>query len=223
MVRILDTIIECDVSDDERLCNTIKSEALSPCEALNVLPKISLGKVIESCSFGNQIQKGLELSEPEGELDPVSAETLSRGSDITTKDVPVLVLKPEQSKKSRKNRHASLIDKAFKLQKKQQLQDPHSGATQQDEPVYIWLSDLAADWSSYMPKTSLEPVLHSISLQDTNIQSTPSQLASAARQLPTCNVKRNRKKSLIDKALLQTRKELVEQLESVGARLSIWL
>jgi hypothetical protein len=213
MVMNLDTIIECDGSDGESDCNANERRMSSTCEAF-IFQKIPVGKADDYFSYGSHFEKGIELCEPECELDPVSAEALvlRLGSGTKAEDVPIPVRKQVRSKRNANNR-SSLIDNALKLQNEQKLQGSHSCEQQQKEPVYIRLSDLAADWSRYISETSAESTLHSMAMKQAHMQLTNEQpLAPAAIESPaTCRSKRNRKKSLIDKAESQKRKELIAQ------------
>jgi|Transcript_10799 hypothetical protein len=213
MVMNLDTIIECDVSDAESDCNAKQRRMSSTCEAF-IFQKILVGKADDYFSYGCQFEKGIELCEPECELDPVSAEAfvLRLGGGTQAEALPIPVRRQVRSKKSANNR-SSLIDNALKLQNEQKLQGSHSCEQQHEEPVYIRPSDLAADWSRYIPETSAESMLHSMAMKPTNTELTIGQpLASSAIEAPAaCRSKRNRKKSLIDKAESQKRKEIIAQ------------
>lgn len=214
MVMNLDTIIECDVSDAESDCNANQRRMSSTCEAF-IFQKTPVGKADDYFSYGCQFEKGIELCEPECELDPVSAEAfvLRLGGGTKAEGLPIPMRKQGRSKKSANNR-TSLIDNALKLQSEHKLQGSHS-CEQQEEPVYIRPSDLAADWSRYIPEPSAESMLHSMAMKPTNMELTIRQpLASAMLTIEApaaCRSKRNRKKSLIDKAESQKRKEIIAQ------------
>lgn len=197
MVSKLDTIIETGSIDDDNICIASMGNMKSIYEELRIPQKKHLGKAIDYLNVASEHEKELELCEPESELDPVSADVPVFGLECATTH--------SQPKRSRKNRHASLIDKALKLQEKQLLQGQHSNAQQQNEPIYIWFSDLAADWSQYISKPSLGSMLEDSSASSDDVLSGP--LAPVAIQVLPTNVKRNRKKSLIDKAASQQRKE----------------
>jgi hypothetical protein len=118
------------------------------------------------------------------------------------------VVKQVQSKKGRKNRHKSLIDKALRLQQRQECKQQLQDTSKQEEPVYIEFSDLAADWSCYTIEPLLESMLDSVSTQVTSTQPT---IAQPPAPVKVASPKHHRKKSLIDKAAAQQRKEFSAQ------------
>jgi hypothetical protein len=197
MVSNFDTILDTRSFYDDKICIASMGNTKSIYEEHRIPQKKHLGKAIDYLNVANEHEKELELCEPESELDPVSADVLVFGLGCATTHA--------QLKRSRKNRHASLIDKALKLQEKQLLQGQHSNAQQQNEPIYIWFSDLATDWSRYISKPSLGLMVEDSSASSADVLSGP--LAPVAIQVLPTSVKRNRKKSLIDKAASQQRKE----------------
>jgi|Transcript_16714 hypothetical protein len=207
MVQILDTILEGDVSDDNR-CST-ECNLASACEAYSVFQSTPVGKKIDHLVFDYRSEKELELCEPECELDPVSANALVFGSDTEkAKDMLPSVVKEVQSKKGRKNRHKSLIDKALRLQQRQECKQELQDTRKQEEPVYIGFSDLAADWSHYTIEPLLESILDSVFTQVTSTQPT---IGQPPAPVQITAPKQHRKKSLIDKAAAQQRKEFSAQ------------
>jgi hypothetical protein len=203
MGRQLSTIIEIEFCDvDVTFVKGVtgmnaQSEGdhiVQPTQSYDAISCKSLGTDIAYCPVMEY-----ELSEPECELDPFHADPLevdTRAYDSTS----LQQTQPVHSTKGRKKRHASLIDKAWKSQQKQQSQDPPSPS----EPVYIWPSDLAADWSHYTSgvatRSTFLPVLLTkhLGVYGTHDVHEPSM---------SIKTKRNRKKSLIDKAASQQRRE----------------
>lgn len=183
MVQIFDTILE-----GANACNVSKGNT---CQAYKILEAMPLAKVVDDCAYS--CRSVSSLSEPECELDPVFVEAGKNAIAAGTKEVP--------SKKNRKNRHKSLIDKALILEEKWQLQE----SRRQTEPVYIAFSDLSADWSCYTAKLSHEAI------RGADVVSRTSQPRAVAIEASTALSKRSRKKSLIDKAATQQRKELSAQ------------
>jgi hypothetical protein len=207
MVRTLCTIIEVDAVEKDVICIKGKCAMKSACEDFNTLLGTSnLKQMIDCFPYPCQSESRLELCEPESELDP-STET----PEVLTSDAA------QESKKSRRKRRVSLIDKALKGQQCQQV-DPLPDAQPQVSPVYIRLSDLSSDWSRYIAKSvtglSREPTSVNIPIKDADTQSTEQLQAPAANQvLPKRN---NRKKSLIDKAASRQNREMyLAQLQEV--------
>lgn len=216
MVQILDTILEGAVSDEN--CCTTKSNMQSACEAYSVLRHVLLEKKIDHFAYDSHAEKEFELCEPECELDPVSAEVVAVGSGTdTAKDMQVPLMKQVQPKKSHKNRHKSLIDKALRLQQKQEQQQATCEHQQdkrlQDKPIYIGLSDLAADWSRYMTEPLGDSMLDSVSERAAVVQPIASQLLAPVVEAPP---KHHRKKSMINKAVAHQRKEFSAQQNQLG-------
>jgi hypothetical protein len=213
MGRTLDTIIEVDVSDDEMSSNATKGHMKSACQTFNIMEGMTLGKEIDFDSFIGLSDRVVEICEPDSELDP------------ETKDDTL----PKEVQATTRRRKRSLIDKAFKDQQKQQLQEAQADAEQQLEPAYIWITDLAADWSCYIPKLVTtfpqNPSHVNTSMEDADVQPTVCQLQApeadqeqTASSLVSSGLKRNRKKSLIDKAASRQRKELAAQCKQVESR-----
>jgi hypothetical protein len=191
------------------------------CEGLDILQSTTFGKEIDLLGFVGQSEKELE-SEPDGELDPAGSDAASE-IVVLANDISHQVVQEEQPKKSRKKQ--SLIDKAFKLQQKQQVQEAHEEAERQLEPAYIWFADLAADWSCYIAKpvtmSSPNPVPVSMFMQEADDQSAICQPqvpdaieGQTGNGLASSKPKRKGKKSLIDKAASRQRKELSAQIQT---------
>jgi hypothetical protein len=212
MARALDAMIEFDVVDDVA-CNAHKGCLESTLvkvlnaylETSKIIPSKSLPRAISDFSPARASTKELELSEPECELDPLFADLcLSESGTQACEDNLSQMSEPVQSKKLRKKRHASLIDKALKDQEKQQHQsdDFVSNSLQKDTPLYIGHSDLISDWSRYTAKPVMgslpEPILVSSSMKVVDVNEAQINI------MP----KRNRKKSsMIDKAASRQRTE----------------
>jgi hypothetical protein len=195
MVMTLETIFEPDCSGDSLACTAKKGNIeIISCKAFDDLHGIPLLKQIDPTFYGCQSGKELELCEPESELDP--------SSETPSGDVML-----EQSKKNRKKRRASLIDKALKSQQHEQAQELNSDAQRKMDPIYIRVSDLAADWSRYIVK----PI--TMSSRDSASTTMPAQDAESRAAMPAFP-KKNRKKSLIDKAASrQHRESLLSKLQ----------
>jgi hypothetical protein len=143
-----------------------------------------------------------ELSEPECELDPLEVDTSALADD----GMSLQLTQPAHSMKARKKRHSSLIDKALRAQQKQS-QDLLSPP----EPAYIRISDLVADWSYYTKSSATRslfaPVLPT---KDFDVQEAVDLHGASV----SSKTKRNRKKSLIDKAALQQRRMELEMQQA---------
>jgi hypothetical protein len=183
MVRVLATIVEAEVSDDDLTCNVQKGCLKSALDTFTILPSKILPEAI--LDFGPT--RAFEVCEPESELDPFCADQCpSEAGTEACKDIVLQVPELAQSKKLRKKRHASLIDKARKgHQRQQQSQDESADS---NDPCYIQLSDLAADWSPYAGVAFLRSLPEPVHVHEAVVSTAP---------------KRNRKKSMIDKAALQ--------------------
>lgn len=203
MVRTLCTIIEVDDAvEEEIICTTKKCTMKSTCDDFSILSgKTNLKEMIDWFPYPCQSESGLELFEPESELDP-STET----SEVQASDMA------QEAKKSRRKRRMSLIDKAFRGQQGQQIEDSMSDEQPQNSPVYIRLSDLASDWSRYIAisatSASREPTSVNLFKRDADAQSTDLVQTPAANQVALLPKRNNRKKSLIDKAASRQNREI---------------
>jgi hypothetical protein len=212
MVRKLESIVEINVSDDDTACNADKDIMESKWE---------------TSTSGGESLKDFDLSEPDVELDPFYANAGIK-SQIDAS------LEHERSKRIRKRRHSSLIDKARRAQENQHSVDFKPDVEPQVGPVYIRVSDLSADWSHYISKRvthrSQGPILVNTSMKTLDAHKSldvhePADVRDALDALEAVEVneaveavevneavvsttsKRHRRKSLIDKAASRQRKE----------------